>query len=128
MRQRLVIAAWLFAPLMAFAAHADDWVIDHVTLIDGVHASQPDMTVAIAGERISAVGPAAVSRGLKGRHIDGNGKYLIPGLIDVHIHLRGGFDVGGKVDAEPGPPNREEGLAALASYRSEEHTSELQSR
>src|SRR5882757_5555759 len=116
MRQRLVIAAWLFAPLMAFAAHADDWVIDHVTLIDGVHASQPDMTVAIAGERISAVGPAAVSHGLKGRHIDGSGKYLIPGLIDVHIHLRGGFDVGGKVDAELGPPNREEGLAALASY------------
>jgi imidazolonepropionase-like amidohydrolase len=116
MRQRLVIAAWVFAPLMAFAAQADDWVIDHVTLIDGVHASQPDMTVAIAGERISAVGPAAVSHGLKGRHIDGSGKYLIPGLIDVHIHLRGGFDVGGKVDAEPGPPNREEGLAALASY------------
>jgi imidazolonepropionase-like amidohydrolase len=116
MRQRLVIAAWVFAPLMAFAAQADDWVIDHVTLIDGVHASQPDMTVAIAGERISAVGPAAVSHGLKGRHIDGSGKYLIPGLIDVHIHLRGGFDVGGKVDAELGPPNREEGLAALASY------------
>ena len=116
MRQRLVIAAWIFAPLMSFAAHADDWVIDHVTLIDGVHASQPDMTVAIAGERISAVGPTAVSHGLKGRHIDGSGKYLIPGLIDVHIHLRGGFDVGGKVDAELGPPNREEGLAALASY------------
>jgi imidazolonepropionase-like amidohydrolase len=115
MRQRLVIAAWIFAPLISFAA-PDDWVIDHVTLIDGVHASQPDMTVAISGERISAVGPTAVSHGLKGRHIDGSGKYLIPGLIDVHIHLRGGFDVGGKVDAELGPPNRGEGLAALASY------------
>ena len=116
MRQRLVIAAWIFGSWMSFAVHADDWVIDHVTLIDGVHAAQPDMTVAIAGERIAAVGPTAVSRGLKGRHIDGNGKYLIPGLMDVHIHLRGGFDVGGKVDAELGPPNREEGLAALASY------------
>jgi imidazolonepropionase-like amidohydrolase len=115
MGQRLVIAAWIFAPLISFAA-PDDWVIDHVTLIDGVHAPQPDMTVAISGERISAVGPTAVSHGLKGRHIDGSGKYLIPGLIDVHIHLRGGFDVGGKVDAELGPPNREEGLAALASY------------
>ena len=116
MRQRLVFAAWLFAQLMTFASRADDWVIDHVTLIDGVHAPQQDMTVAIAGERISAVAPTAVSHGLKGRHIDAGGKYLIPGLIDVHIHLRGGFDVGGKVDAEPGPPNREEGLAALASY------------
>jgi imidazolonepropionase-like amidohydrolase len=116
MRQRLVIAAWIFGSWMSFAVHADDWVIDHVTLIDGVHVAQPDMTVAIAGERIAAVGPTAVSRGLKGRHIDGSGKYLIPGLMDVHIHLRGGFDVGGKVDAELGPPNREEGLAALASY------------
>lgn len=116
MRQRLGFAAWMFAPLMCLAAHADDWVIDHVTLIDGVHASQPDMTVAIAGERIAAVGPTAVSRGLKGRHIDGSGKFLIPGLMDVHIHLRGGFDVGGKVDAELASPNREEGLAALASY------------
>jgi len=116
MRQSLVIAAWMFGSWMSFAVHADDWVIDHVTLIDGVHAAQPDMTVAVAGELISAVGPTAVSRGLKGRHIDDSGKYLIPGLMDVHIHLRGGFDVGGKVDAELGPPNREEGLAALASY------------
>jgi imidazolonepropionase-like amidohydrolase len=116
MRQRLVIAAWIVGSWMSFAVHADDWVIDHVTLIDGVHAAQPDMTVAVAGELISAVGPTAVSRGLKGRHIDGSGKYLIPGLMDVHIHLRGGFDVGGRVDAELGPPNREEGLAALASY------------
>ena len=116
MRQGLVFAAWIFAPLMSLASHADDWVIDHVTLIDGMHASQPDMTVAIAGERIVAVAPTAVARGLKGRHIDGSGKYLIPGLMDVHIHLRGGFDVGGKVDAELGTPNREEGLAALASY------------
>jgi imidazolonepropionase-like amidohydrolase len=116
MRQRLVFAACILAQLMSFASRADDWVIDHVTLIDGLHAPQPDMTVAIAGERIAAVNPTAVSRGLKGRHIDGRGRYLIPGLMDVHIHLRGGFDVAGKVDADLGAPNREEGLAALASY------------
>jgi imidazolonepropionase-like amidohydrolase len=116
MRQRLVFAAWACAQLMSFAAHADDWVIDHVMLIDGLHAPQPDMTVAIAGERIAVVAPTALAHGLKGRHIDAGGKYLIPGLMDVHIHLRGGFDAGGKVDAELGPPNRGEGLSALASY------------
>src|SRR5258707_15047444 len=107
-----------FSPalLTALTAWADEWVIEHVTLIDGIHPPQSDMTVAIEGERIVAVTPGAIARSVKGRRIAGNGKFLIPGLMDVHIHLRGGFDVGGKVDAPLGPPNREEGVAALASF------------
>lgn len=104
------------ALLAATAAQADPWFVEHVTLLDGIHAPQPDMTVVIDGERFTAVGPSLTLHGLKGRGIDGKGKYLIPGLVDVHIHLRGGFDVGGKVDAELAPPNREEGIAALASF------------
>jgi len=97
-------------------ARADGVVIEHVTLIDGTHAQQADMTVAVEGERISAVAPSALARDLKGHRIDGRGKYLIPGLMDVHIHLRGGFDPGPTPDSEPGPPNRQEGLEALASF------------
>lgn len=115
MRTGMVFALCAFA-LASWTAQADDWVIEHVTLIDGVHAPQADMTVAVAGERIAAVIPSAIARGLKGRRIDGSGKFLIPGLIDVHIHLRGGFDVSGRVDAELAPPNRAEGVAALASF------------
>lgn len=106
----------LVLALAAAAARADDVVIDHVTLIDGIHALQPDMTVAVAGERIAAVTPTALARGLAGRHIDARGKYLIPGLMDVHIHLRGAFDPTAPADAKPGPPNRQEGVAALASF------------
>jgi len=98
------------------AARAEDVVIEHVTLIDGIHAPQRDMTVAVEGQWIASVSASAVAHGLKGRRIDGKGRYLIPGLMDVHIHLRGGFDVSGKVDADMGPPNREEGVAALASF------------
>jgi imidazolonepropionase-like amidohydrolase len=98
------------------AARADNFVIEHVTLLDGTHAPQHDMTVAVEGERIATVSPAALAHGLKGRRIDGKGRYLIPGLMDVHIHLKGGFDITGKVDAPMGPPNREEGVAALASF------------
>jgi imidazolonepropionase-like amidohydrolase len=117
MRQGLVLAACVMAHLMSVApAGADDWVIEHVTLIDGTHPPQPDMTVAIEGERISSVSPSAIAHGLKGRRIAGKGRFLMPGLIDVHIHLRGGFDVGEKVDAELSPPNRQEGVAALASF------------
>src|SRR6201996_507355 len=102
--------------LTATAAQADNLYIEHVTLIDGIHAPQRDMTVAVEGDKITTVSASAVAHGLKGHRIDGRGKYLMPGLMDVHIHLKGGFDITGKVDAEMGPANREEGLAALASY------------
>jgi len=97
-------------------AQADNLVIEHVTLIDGTHARQADMTVAVEGERITTVTPTALARGLNGRRIDARGKYLIPGLIDVHIHLRGGFDPSPKPDTEPAPPHRQEGVEALASF------------
>lgn len=117
MSQGFILAACASALLLSStAARAENLFIEHVTLIDGRHAPQPDMTVAIEGERINSIVPTAIARGLKGRRIDGSGKYVIPGLIDVHIHLRGGFDVGGSVNAELGPPNREEGIAALASF------------
>src|SRR5450755_2684281 len=116
MRHGTVLLACLLVQLTSLSARADDWVIEHVTLIDGIHEPQPDMTVAIEGDRIASITPSAIARALKGRHVAGSGKYLIPGLMDVHIHLRGGFDVGEKVDASPGPPNREEGVAALASF------------
>lgn len=48
----------------------------------------PGATVLVRGERIEAVGPAAevdVPRGA--REVDGAGKYLIPGLIEMHAHL-----------------------------------------
>jgi imidazolonepropionase-like amidohydrolase len=115
MRYGIALALFTATQLMAFGACADSWSIEHVTLLDGEHAAQADMTVSIDGERISSVGPSATDHA-KGRRIDGSGKFLIPGLIDVHTHLRGGFDVGGKVDAELAPPNRAEGIAALASY------------
>jgi len=111
---KAAIAAVLL--LLMAAVRAQNVVIEHVTLIDGAHAPQHDMTVAVEGERIATVSPSALALGPKGRRIDGKGRFLIPGLMDVHIHLKGGFDITGKVDAPMGPPNREEGVAALASF------------
>jgi imidazolonepropionase-like amidohydrolase len=79
-----------FAPL---TARAEAWAIEHVTLIDGTgHAPQPDMTVTVDGDRISAITPSALAKSPKGHVIDARGKYLMPGLMDVHIHLHGGVD------------------------------------
>ena len=44
-------------------------------------------TVIVRGERIERIGPAATTRIPKGAYrVDGRGKYLMPGLIDMHVH------------------------------------------
>jgi cytosine/adenosine deaminase-related metal-dependent hydrolase len=61
----------------------------NVTLIDGTDAAAaPGTTVVVVGNRITAVGrTAAVPAGA--RVVDGTGKFVIPGLWDMHLHLRG---------------------------------------
>jgi imidazolonepropionase-like amidohydrolase len=65
--------------------------ITHVTLIDATGgAPQPDMTVFLADEQIAAIGPSnSVFVPLKTRTLDASGKFLIPGLVDMHVHLTG---------------------------------------
>jgi len=62
--------------------------ITHVTVIDtGFGKEVPDRTVIISGDRISEVRD---SKGIKpptgAKVVDGRGKYLIPGLWDMHVH------------------------------------------
>jgi len=50
-------------------------------------ATHPDNTVLVSGNRITFAGPAANARIPAGaRVIDGRGKFLIPGLWDMHVH------------------------------------------
>src|SRR6266852_7281785 len=63
--------------------------IANVTVIDATGAAaQPSTTVVVRGGRIVSVGPAATAAIPRGaRVVDGKGKYLIPGLFDMHTHL-----------------------------------------
>jgi imidazolonepropionase-like amidohydrolase len=72
------------------AERSDLLVIRDVTVIDGTGTgAQPGMSVVIEQGRISAVGTEeSVSYPSSARVIDGTGKYLIPGLWDMHVHLR----------------------------------------
>ena len=48
-----------------------------------------DQTVIVRGSRIAEVGPASqVTIPNAAVVIDGHGKYLMPGLADMHVHLR----------------------------------------
>jgi imidazolonepropionase-like amidohydrolase len=65
--------------------------ITHVTVIDATGtAPQTDMTIFLADEQIAAIGPSkSVFIPRKTRTLDGTGKFLVPGLVDMHVHLTG---------------------------------------
>jgi imidazolonepropionase-like amidohydrolase len=45
-------------------------------------------TVLVRGDRIARIGPAGkVIPGANALRIDGRGKYIMPGLVDMHVHL-----------------------------------------
>jgi hypothetical protein len=65
-------------------------VIQDVSMFDAASGTmKPNRTIVVTGQKIAVVGtpeqPAAVPRGAL--VIDGKGKFLIPGLIDAHVHL-----------------------------------------
>jgi hypothetical protein len=76
-------------------------VITHVTVIDVAGgAARNDMNVVVEGERITQIGSSRRVKIPKGaRVVDATGKFLIPGLWDMHVHtffgtwVPGGRDV-----------------------------------
>jgi hypothetical protein len=63
--------------------------ITHVTVIDTETGKEAqDRTVVISGERISEVRDGKAVKLPEGvKVVDGTGKYLIPGLWDMHVHV-----------------------------------------
>ena len=60
----------------------------HATVIDvDKGTSLPGMTVVVAGGRITGVGPdGEVAAPARARIVEATGKFLIPGLWDMHVH------------------------------------------
>jgi imidazolonepropionase-like amidohydrolase len=63
--------------------------ITHVKVVDGTGApAKSGQTVVINGDKIAAVGPdASVKVPAGAKVIDGTGKTVIPGLVNMHEHL-----------------------------------------
>jgi len=59
--------------------------------------------ILIAGNRIEAVGePGEIKlRGVDVETVEGKGKFLLPGLIDSHVHILGGGGEGGPATRAP---------------------------
>ena len=88
----IALAALLIAALPARAGERIALV--GATVIDGTGAPPlRDATLLIEGERIAAIGPrATLPLPADARVIDLGGRWIIPGLIDAHIHF---FQSGG---------------------------------
>ena len=74
-------------------------IIDHATIIDGNGGpALKDGAIVIQGERIQQIGPRGTIKPPPGTIlIDATGKFVIPGLIDAHIH----FDQSGDIFTRP---------------------------
>ncbi len=88
--------AMVFLPLMAGASPSQErgeevLVIEGGTLIDGTgNTPQTDMRIVIRNGRIQEIGPLRdVVRPAQSRVIDARGKFILPGLIDSHVHYFG---------------------------------------
>jgi imidazolonepropionase-like amidohydrolase len=80
----LGVAVSLMSPV-----RAQNVVIGNVTLIDGTGAEPvPHAWVAVTGDRITGVGTGVPPKAQV--NIDGAGRFLLPGLIDTHVHIGGG--------------------------------------
>lgn len=98
-------------PLTDLFAAEGDLLITNVTLIDGTGAEPlPGASVLVQNNRIALVSPGKLRTPSGATVIDGSGKYLLPGLIDTHIHLAGGTILGRVMN------NRDMAIKALHTF------------
>ncbi len=69
-------------------AQSVDVALTHVTIVDVESGElRADQTVVVRGSRIAWAGPAGEARVPAGaRVVDATGRYVIPGLWDMHVH------------------------------------------
>ena len=85
---------FLLCALLGFAgavhAQSAGLALTHVTIIDpAVGTPQQDITILVQGHDIAAVGRAKrMTIPASDKVIDGTGKFVIPGLWDMHSHFR----------------------------------------
>lgn len=90
----IAISAWAAGGQEAAVSPATGFAIVGATLLDGTGGPpRADTIVVVEGERIKAVGTRAqvpLAKGL--RIVDGRGRWVMPGLVDAHVHF---FQSGG---------------------------------
>ena len=100
-RQFAALLSFFFAAFCVLGAckqpQSSILTIAHVTVIDMTGATPAlDQTVLIDKGKIAAIGRSdSISIPYGAKEIDGRGKFLIPGLSDMHVHLTGAGEPNG---------------------------------
>ena len=87
------LAALLAAAAPAAAREQADLLIRHATVIDVASGKAvANQAIAVAGDTIRAVGPdRSIARRYTAKSkVDATGKFVMPGLWDMHMHFGGG--------------------------------------
>jgi hypothetical protein len=92
MKNVFAILAFLVVAPFAQADSPSVIVINGATLVhpsrDGSAAVEPGSTIVIQGDRIQLAGAGITLELPQGaKIIDGRGKWVVPGLIDAHVHF-----------------------------------------
>jgi len=78
------------------AAHRPIAIVGATVVHPSLHGApkvEPDTTVLIIGDRISAVGPSSTVMPPPGAAVvDAHGKWIVPAYMDAHVHLYGSGD------------------------------------
>jgi Amidohydrolase family len=83
---------FLAAPAWAVPRHAD-LIIRHAVIVDVEHSALiADQAIAVVGNTLVDVGSdgTVAAKWHARRSIDASGRYVIPGLWDMHVHFGGG--------------------------------------
>ena len=110
-------AAALLAASFSAPAFAETTVLKNVTVIDGTGAAaQPDSAIVVTNGKIAWVGPVANLKAPKDAKIeDFSGKFVMPGIIDSHVHIGMMHDVTQDEKYET-PENVNADLKTYAAY------------
>lgn len=82
----LAAALWLFG---CQTSSAQSLLLTHATLIDGTGAApRADVAILVENGRIARIIPAGQRLPKADRTLDLTGRFVIPGLIDTHVHLK----------------------------------------
>ncbi len=74
-------------------SHTGPTIISGIRVIDGLgNAPQENQDILVSGGKIASIGPSgSLDAPADAMRIDGAGMTAMPGLIDMHIHLQGGW-------------------------------------
>ena len=115
---RAIAAALAIFTIVPVSGSTDDsFVIECVTDIDGTgREPMPGQQVVVRDGRIVEVAPARAKSHAALPTIDGRGKFLIPGMIDAHVHLLGGGAWRDSSAQSAQPVDERVGLSTLQGY------------